>query len=670
MQLLKFWVFIPLFILITAINNGAYGKTLDQKNYKYVINLSSSKKPLKVQSIKNRNIRRSYNAYRVVFSGDTKFKYRYRLGFFTSRKQAQKVLNELAVDFKGAWLDQVRDEDQIALKKWLVRKQSVSKKLKKLNDDELTRLMESARVAMIGKKYKSAIRIYTRVLDSQSNQYQQEAQEYLGVARERNGQLAHAKAEYRLYLEKYPEGENAQRVIQRLNALVTAYNKPKKDLPVFEQKKKPDEWRFFGSLLQFYDRDVVDTALLGDIVANSLVSTNVNYAGRFKAAEYKMATDFAATHVYDLQDSETDDERITSMYFDYQDLRRHFDARFGRQKGRSSGVVGRFDGVDLGYQLTPFYKLKFITGIPVEKYKTVDSSKDKRFYAAGLEIGPINKYWDASFFYLEQTADGIVDRKEVGAEARYRTRDTSLFALFDYSIEFDEINYFMTVYNRRFKDRSTLDVIADYRKSPFLTTTSALIGQTGVSTLGDMLDTNTEQEIEQLAQDRTSLFKSMSVLYSRPLLQNVELNTDFNVSSLSDTQASAGVESIEGTGNEYSASVGVVANKILTANDVNIANFRLSNLFNSDVMVLSLSSRYRLNRAWRVNPRLSIEQRSYEDGRNIDKLKPSIKAKYRASRRWHYEMELSYEDKETSTPGEPVENESSYRLHLGYIFNF
>lgn len=31
----------------------------------------------------------------------------------------------------------------------------------------------------------------------------------LGLARERNGQLAHAKAEYEEYLREYPNGEGA-----------------------------------------------------------------------------------------------------------------------------------------------------------------------------------------------------------------------------------------------------------------------------------------------------------------------------------------------------------------------------------------------------------------------------------------------------------------------------
>ena len=79
--------------------------------------------------------------------------------------------------------------------------------------------------------------------------FSKEAQEYLGLARERNGQLAHAKAEYRIYLAKYPEGEDAQRVRQRLDALVTAYQAPMPGLPQFAGFQKVKQWQFLWSFI-------------------------------------------------------------------------------------------------------------------------------------------------------------------------------------------------------------------------------------------------------------------------------------------------------------------------------------------------------------------------------------------------------------------------------------
>ena len=535
---------------------------------------------------------------------------------------------------------------------------------------KLTRLMEKARLAMVAKNYKVAIRIYTKVLQSPESIYHKEAQEYLGLARERNGQLAHAKAEYRIYLTKYPQGEAADRVRQRLEALITASLAPMPGLPRFSTAQRQQQWQFFGNLMQYYDRDVINTGQLGEVVANSIVATNFNHAGNLRNSRYKMKTNFSVVHTYDLQDSNNDDLRINTMYFDMVTPDRSVDSRSGRQKGRSNGVVGRFDGVDLGYRMSSDYKLRLVTGIPFETSETVEKRSDKYFYSLGVEIGPFRKNWDASVYAIQQMADELVDRQEVGAELRYRSKNESLFTLFDYSTVFSTVNYFTTVYNRRFSDKTSLDIIADYRKSPFLTTTNALQGQIGVSSLNDLLSSLDEDEIEQLSLDRTALYRSFTVLYGKPVSDRLELNADLSLSNLSGTVASGGVDATEGTGNEYSGSVGFIANNVFVSNDINIGSFRMSRFVSSDVMVLSLASKYRVAKQWRLNPRFRYENRNYDDGRDIVKFSPSIRLNYRQNRRWQFDLDVEYEDRETTQPGQPDENESSYTIHAGYVYSF
>ncbi len=67
----------------------------------------------------------------------------------------------------------------------------------------------------------AAVRLLTRLIEYPEHPRRAEAQELLGLARERNGQLAHAKAEYEEYLRRYPDGPAVGRVAQRLSALTT-----------------------------------------------------------------------------------------------------------------------------------------------------------------------------------------------------------------------------------------------------------------------------------------------------------------------------------------------------------------------------------------------------------------------------------------------------------------
>ena len=76
--------------------------------------------------------------------------------------------------------------------------------------------MDEARAALEKKNFNGAIALLTKVLRYPENKYSAEAQELLGLARQRNGQPDAARAAYEDYLRRYPRGEGAERVQQRL----------------------------------------------------------------------------------------------------------------------------------------------------------------------------------------------------------------------------------------------------------------------------------------------------------------------------------------------------------------------------------------------------------------------------------------------------------------------
>lgn len=672
----------------------------------YTINIGSSVKQPGAIAIQDQALAQKYIVYSVKIDVNGISRYRQRIGFFASRDEARNALDKLSAQFPGAWIDRSAPDEKETLNNWLktagataaiaatvssspaipapqpvpetntTASPALAMQTINANNNHLAELMQQAKTSLVEKNYANAIQIYNKVISTGDSAHKQDAQEYLGVARERNGQLAHATAEYKKYLELYPAGENSDRVRQRLNGLLTAADKPQARMKITEKEKQPAYWDFFGTAFQFYDRDTVKPNTGDKLVANSLLTSGINYSGRLVNGDYKMRTNFSAVHIYDFVEDETDKTRVNDMYFDMISPAQVIDTRIGRQKGRSSGVVGRFDGFDLGYRLNPSHQVRLIAGYPVEfSGKTVAHETDKQFYSVGYTWTGFLPDWEASVFSLQQVADGITDREEVGGELRFRTEEQSFFAMLDYSTAFSEINYIMMVYNRHLPEQATLDIIADYRKSPFLTTSSSLQGQTGVSTMGDLSATLSEEELAQLALDRTGLYKSVTAIYTRPIKENLEFNTDFSISNLSGTDATAAagavtaVEAQTGTGNEYSYSAGLVSSNLLTTNDVNIVNARYSDLFNSKVLSLSGSSKYRIQGDWRLGPKLQIEQRDYDDGRSSDRVAPSIRVEYNHSKNWQFESEITLENKSTtSTTG--TEKESSFFIHLGYYYIF
>lgn len=93
-------------------------------------------------------------------------------------------------------------------------------------DAEAGQLLKDARTAITATNYDQAVQVLTKLLAMPANSYSADAQELLGLVRERNGQMAHAKAEYELYLKTYPDGAGADRVRQRLAGLETAQAAP------------------------------------------------------------------------------------------------------------------------------------------------------------------------------------------------------------------------------------------------------------------------------------------------------------------------------------------------------------------------------------------------------------------------------------------------------------
>ena len=65
----------------------------------------------------------------------------------------------------------------------------------------------------------AAIEPLNALLSLPHNTSSQEAQELMGLARERSGEMAKARAEYDIYLKLYPEGEGAARVRERVAKL-------------------------------------------------------------------------------------------------------------------------------------------------------------------------------------------------------------------------------------------------------------------------------------------------------------------------------------------------------------------------------------------------------------------------------------------------------------------
>ena len=262
------------------------------------------------------------------------------------------------------------------------------------------------------------------MLQQPPNAEQRAAQEYLALARERNGQIAHAKAEYERYLDLYPEGPETERVRQRLAALlaVSGAGSGYANTSTGTPGSGSNPWKVRTFLSQYYRRDVNQLNDLEEVTSQSSLYTDLSVDARRRGERFDISTRFTGGYRYDLLDEESrssgNDFRLSYLYADLLDTRTRVRGRLGRQTRSNGGVLGRFDGLNVSYPLNERVRFDAVAGQPV--YSTASSDEQSRmFYGVSSNFTPFSNDLEFGVFYLEQDIDSLTDRQAVGTGTRF-----------------------------------------------------------------------------------------------------------------------------------------------------------------------------------------------------------------------------------------------------------
>lgn len=639
----------------------------------YTLNLLTSTTPIDASKQAALVNFRDFDIYTDAVKQPGRTLYSLHLGYFYSSSVANANLKRLQPYYPTAWVGEINPEKRKLAEDWFFNarvNQLKKQKVEKKPPGKSEALMGRAKQAMIDKDYPQAIRLLTRIQELGEPAYQQETLELLGLARERNGQVAHAKAEYEEYLRRYPEGEDAERVKQRLFGLVTSRSIVKEKLEGGPKTVEP-EWDFFGSLFQFYRRQTVLVQDASDVITDNSLNTDLIYTGRKRGLEYDQRFNVSANNRYDFQsDNDASNNQLYSFYYDITKRDGDYGMRIGRQTHNSDGILGRFDGVIVNKAIGTDQKISVQAGYPVDLYVSDNSNSDRYFYGVSYDVNALITNTDFKFYYISQTNAGLTDRTAVGTEVKYLSDFSSMFFVADYDTFYSKLNIATFVGTWRNEANSTLNFIADYRQNPTLTTNNALIGQP-VSNLSELQQLFTDEQIYQLAQDRTSVYKSLSVSASTVLTEQYQLNGDITVSNLGETVASGGVPPQVGTGNDTFYSATLVATNFFTDSDLTIFGLRYSDADTSSTTQLNFSSNFRLDSQWRVSPRLIYQYRESENSSTRSSLQPRLVVNYRATKALRLELDMGYEAASTdSTLTNTTDNEDNYYIYFGYIYDF
>jgi len=239
---------------------------------------------------------------------------------------------------------------------------------------------------------------------------------------------------------------------------------------------------------------------------------------------------------------------------------------------------------------------------------------DRRFETLAVDFAPPLSHWDTSVYVTQQRNDGLRDRQAVGAEVQYARQNASLVSYIDYDTAYQSLNALVLLGTLQLPDRWQLTLDLEHRNAPIITTQNALIGQT-VPTLNELQQIYSEQQITDLARDRTPVLSTYSASALKQLGERFEAIFDVFYTKLSTTPASGGVEAFTGTaGNEISYQVQMLGSSILRTNDFNQVVVRYDSTPTYNIIGWQFISRYPVFGALRIGPRMLFQRKATNTG--------------------------------------------------------
>jgi tetratricopeptide (TPR) repeat protein len=611
---------------------------------------------------------------------------RLRLGLFPTRAAAEAARRELATEFPEAWVVRAdADERELAepilapaepapppAERPPLEASSASRKAADASGeagDRATFLVGEGRSALAAGDLDRAVALLTEAESLPAEARVPEALELLGLARERQGQLAHARAEYEKYLERHPEGEGAERVRQRLEALLTATASPRARLRAADGGRGgPD---VYGSVATFYRRSARVPRGGGEETDFSSQISDLSVGVRGQAGDYDLRGEAAGSYRWNLLDEEpewdsgVEDGRVRSLFLDFADRDGPLSGRLGRQWSSSGGVLGTFDGGRVALRFAGPWKVSAVAGFPVETFLENSPDTSRHLHGAAFGVEGWRERLDAELFGIRQVADGETDRVGIGGEFRTFWEGGFLAGLVDYDVHFHDLTTAHLLGDWEVVSDTHLNLLLDYRRAPIPATSNALLGQP-VDSLGDL--GLSAGELRELAEERSARTQLATLGATRRLGDRFQLSGDVSVSEYGETGSSDTITGFEGTGLVYAYSTQLVASQILGRSDVQTLGLRWVEARELDAIALLLHGYYPIARALRLKPMLILVRRRPAGEEGLSTVRPGLGFDYRF---WRFTFDaggsVEWSDRESA---EGAGDDRRYTLELGVRYDF
>ena len=665
----------------------------------YAVNLESQPADFKPEAVQLARDRLKVPVFvsQAVVDGVTWF--RLRAGPIVKRADADALLNQALSDYPRAWL--AIGDDTATTSEGAGEVLPAVERIgadPALDAPTLTKMVADSRAAMSARAYPKAIGLLTKLQRQPEFPQRAAMQELLGLARERSGQLAHAKAEYEEYLRRYPAGEASERIARRLATLRAASTNAQTGTRNGGGQSAKG-WILSGGFGQTFRYDgttvnntvtapvtVVSPVPVGNQTAkqsNESLYNDIDLLARRRGERFDIiartsmgySKNFAGASATAASNS---NKRISVASFEIADRKLGLLARVGRQSQNLDGALGAFDGLYAAWQIKPAFGLNFTAGFPVEQ-TNVGIKTARKFWAVSMPYTPVGKHWDASVFYTQWRFDSLTDRRAVGLQARLLLPHSSLTGFVDYDTFYKSLNTAAILGTLQLPARWNLSFDAERRNAPVLTTRNALIGQP-FSTLAQLInfDVNTlgiapEQVPDMIyrdARNSTPISTNYSLTATKPLGQRYQFAATVSAQKLGATTATGSqVQLQEASGLQLAYQAQIFGSNIWHEGDFSVLSAAYSNTQSGKLASLGVTTRLPVGGAWRLGPRLTIDhQQLASDSSSSLSFIPSALLDYQ---RGHRLLQFEFGGQiGKRTLSQQTQNTKRYYVSLAYRIGF
>ncbi|MDO8312533.1 MAG: tetratricopeptide repeat protein [Sideroxyarcus sp.] len=511
-------------------------------------------------------------------------------------------------------------------------------------------LMVQGRDALAAKNNEAAVEAFNKLLLLPPNDFTQDGQEWVGVARERANQKDRARIEYELYLRLYPEGEGAARVAQRLAGL----SGQGVDQGIVEtaERKQAARWMTFGSISAryYFGKSKIDSTqtfnnvpetISTSLTDQSMLITTEDASARYVSDEYDGRLVFRGANTKNFLSNQPSLNRVNALYGEIKSRKQDYLLRLGRQSAYGGGVQGRFDGLAGSYGDAQNLRVNGVAGALAD----YSQGSKPTFFGASVDSGAFSLYG------INQNVDGMLDRRALGTEWRYFQDKKAVFALVDYDVNFKALNaaQFMGTSGvpegmRGLPAGTMVNFMIDHRKTPSLSIRNALNGA-ATGSVSTLLQTMSASSLRDLALARTAISNLGQVGVTVPFKEKWQVGGDVRLSNTTGLAAS-GTTALEGIlpatagrGTEKSVTGQLIGSGLYKEGDIWSASATLNTSSAVKGNSIYLYNHTLFASGWTMDTSLQLYSQTDQFGGTTKRTSPMVRGAYRLKEQLTFDVD-------------------------------